>query len=128
MIESDKFWVKLIKYQIFDRQTRAALCRVDSLGAVELTNELQAKYHTQLPSTLVFDYPTVAAIAARIMSGSSSDIGGAGGGAHPASMAGGLAFHGSTTPMQARLDLRLQDCISVRPSAVREMKQASNST
>ena len=37
---------------------------LDSLGAVELRNALTAQFAIQLPATLIFNYPSIAAIAA----------------------------------------------------------------
>ncbi|KAK9803914.1 hypothetical protein WJX72_004698 [[Myrmecia] bisecta] len=39
---------------------------IDSLSAVELTNSLSAALSLQLPSTLVFDYPSISAIAQHV--------------------------------------------------------------
>ena len=36
---------------------------LDSLGAVELRNSLAARFSVDVPATLTFDYPTIAALA-----------------------------------------------------------------
>lgn len=36
---------------------------LDSLGAVELKNALEVKLGKQLPSTMIFDYPTASSLA-----------------------------------------------------------------
>ncbi|GLI63381.1 hypothetical protein VaNZ11_006293, partial [Volvox africanus] len=41
---------------------------LDSLGAVELRNALEGRLQVSLPSTLVFDYPTIDAISALVAS------------------------------------------------------------
>jgi acyl carrier protein len=41
---------------------------LDSLGSVELRNALEGRLQLQLPSTLVFDYPSTDAIAQYVAS------------------------------------------------------------
>jgi acyl carrier protein len=51
-----------------DAQQSFLAAGLDSLGAVELRNSLEGRLGLSLPSTLVFDYPTVAALSAFIAS------------------------------------------------------------
>ena len=43
--------------------------RIDSIGAVDLRNELQSCFNTILPATLILDYPTISAISSFIHDG-----------------------------------------------------------
>ena len=47
---------------------------LDSLGAVELRTSLQAEFSVELPATLVFDFPSVAAISKFIASQQSPPV------------------------------------------------------
>lgn len=50
---------------------------LDSLGAVELRNTLEAELQLALPATLMFDLPTAAAIAAHVADRLAGAVGGA---------------------------------------------------
>lgn len=67
------------------------MCRyaegLDSLGALELANHLSNVYSVSLPSTLAFDYPTVDAIIAHVVT--ATVVGGGGGGGGNGSGGGG---------------------------------------
>ena len=46
---------------------------LDSLGAVELRNALASQFVVELPATLTFDYPSIAALSAFVSTASSRD-------------------------------------------------------
>lgn len=41
---------------------------LDSLGAVELRNSLSSSLHVDLPATVIFDFPTIKALAGYLKS------------------------------------------------------------
>ena len=63
---------------------------LDSLGTMELRNSLEATLRTSLPATVVFDYPTIAGLAAFM----ASQAGGAGGRALASRAVPGVAQRG----------------------------------
>lgn len=48
---------------------------LDSLGSVEVRNLLQASLHTELPATVLFDYPSINALARYLAGGDGGDRG-----------------------------------------------------
>ena len=57
-----------------DRKSKAALRQILVSGAVELQKELVLTTNMELPSTFVFDYPTIAEMSAFIAAGLPAEV------------------------------------------------------
>ena len=81
---------------------------LDSLSAVELRNSLEATFRVDLPATLMFDYPSIAALAsfitARAAEGAAADAANsqAAGASGPGSSAGGVWSNGGVQHLDER--------------------------
>ena len=97
-----------------DPQQPLMAAGLDSLSAVELRNSLEAKLGTELPTTLVFDYPTIGALAGFLAS--KIDAGG-GGAADDASSSGSEEAEEGYKPVSSRRRTYAPRRQSKRPAA-----------